>query len=318
MPRHRRSRWVRALLAVGVVPAGLAVMPSTNASAAPTPLAIQNADAAFGNHVVGSTGSEITHVLINNGGLSDIGPLHFFAGTMPAPFSVLSETCSTQILQPNETCTVTTTFEPTAPGQYNDVGTFLVGPTANIADAEEFTVALSGVAGEPLQADPVAHNFGDLLIGQPSGILTTTFTNPFAQEYGPLTVTSDVGAPFEIVDENCDGNTVNQLGGACEVSFRYTPTQAGPSTQSVVVNIRHQNATSPGQDFTITLQGNAVDPNPPTTTTTTTTTLAPSAPGDTSAPTSSPTAPASTSPTTIAPAPTLPLVIFTGRLPATR
>ncbi|WP_177421173.1 choice-of-anchor D domain-containing protein, partial [endosymbiont of Lamellibrachia barhami] len=126
---------------------------------------------AFGN-VTQATTSDETVTITNDGNadltIGNIGALD----VLVAPFSILNDTCSTQILAPAASCALTVRFEPTAIGAFVDsfdipsddadeaTVTINLAGTGTVALVPDITVTDSVVPAEDLQVP-----FGNVIEG---------------------------------------------------------------------------------------------------------------------------------------------------------
>lgn len=218
-----------------------------------TPLEIDVTSIAFGDVNVGNSASA-TATLTNSGSVP-MGPLNLFGGAPPTAAFSATQNCQGATLAPGGTCTVTYTFAPTAPGAFADQSTFIVSPTGDQADGEEFTVALSGTGVNPIAAAPLDIDFGDVLVGTTSPAIAVVVTNTSADPFGPLNLFG--GAPptaaFSAA-QNCQGTTLAP-GGTCTVSYTFAPTSPGTFTDVSSFAIGATGDQSAGTAFSIGLAG---------------------------------------------------------------
>lgn len=311
----RRSRRLPGLLisataALGASVAGVATH-SPVVLAADLPLQLQMSAAQFGELNVGNVSDPVFALITNLG--PAIGPLTFSESSTPAPYHFSATTCETT-LQTGQQCTVSYTYEPLAPGVHGGNAIFNISPTGSVLDGEDFALEVQGTAVTPLVTVINPLDFGQVLVGESSGELTTSFTNVSSSPYGPLNVTTDVAAPFEVANDECSGATLAPDGGTCALTFRYVPSQEGAAQQAATATIGHVNAIDGLQGFPVEMSGEGIVPPPVTT--------APPAPTDpaTTVPVGpETTGPASTASAATTPPATLPLTVFVGAvLPRTR
>ena len=193
--------------------------------------------ASFGNVVVGVTSAAKTIKLKNTGSadlsLSSIVISGNFAQTNDCP----------AVLAPNQECTLTITFTPTATGPRT--GTLTV--TDNAANSPQ-TLNLSGTGTQPaLTASRTTVAFGSILVNTVK-TETVDLTNTGS---ATLTITSisTPGAPFS--RSNCGATLAPNA--KCTLTLSFSPTAIGTFNDSVVV-------TTNGGNATITLSGTAINP----------------------------------------------------------
>ena len=94
----------------------------------------------FGNVTEGSSSNQT--VTVTNDGNADDLVIGYIAQNNPmsAPFSILNDYCSGQILSPSSNCTLTVRFSPTATGLFND--SFDI--PSNDSDENPVTISVSG------------------------------------------------------------------------------------------------------------------------------------------------------------------------------
>ena len=134
-----RSRAMSFALTIGITAA--AVCTPRQASAVDTQIEI-GATIDFGDVTVGST--KAIPVDLTNGGTDSFGPINIFGGAPPSPEFNASQNCQGNTLAAGASCQVTYSFQPGAPGTFNDESNFTVSETPSQSDGEDFSVSLTG------------------------------------------------------------------------------------------------------------------------------------------------------------------------------
>ncbi|MBT8090445.1 MAG: choice-of-anchor D domain-containing protein, partial [Gammaproteobacteria bacterium] len=160
--------------------------------------------------------------------------------TLAAPFSLLNDMCSGQLLAPMASCTTTVVFAPTATGAFND--SFDI--PSDDADEPSVTMSLTGtgtampvpdinVTDSIAPADDASVPFGSVTINQSAPPATVTVTNSgnadlLLGQIAPLT------APFVIADDNCSNATVMPMMN-CTLMVTFMPTVVGPANGTLTI-----------------------------------------------------------------------------------
>jgi hypothetical protein len=130
--------------------------------------------------------------------------------TQPAaPFSVLNDTCSNQVLTPAANCTVTVRFEPATPDPFNSS----LDIPSNDPDSAITTVNVSGTGTATLLPRISLANapvlFGNLPVGT-SADETVTVTNGGAADLTLGQITQPA-APFSIPNDTCSNQKTTRI-----------------------------------------------------------------------------------------------------------
>ncbi|MBL3528201.1 MAG: choice-of-anchor D domain-containing protein [gamma proteobacterium endosymbiont of Lamellibrachia anaximandri] len=188
---------------------------------------------AFGN-VTQATTSDETVTITNDGNadltIGNIGALD----VLVAPFSILNDTCSTQILAPAASCTLTIRFEPTVVGALGD--SFDI--PSDDADEATVTVNLTGtgtvalvpditVTDSVAPADDLQVSFGNVIEGVASNnIVTITNDGTADLILGQIAQANPLAAPFSIQNDTCSTQTLAPAA-SCTLTVRFSPTVIG-------------------------------------------------------------------------------------------
>jgi hypothetical protein len=142
-------------------------------------------------------------------------------------FSIVSEACSTVVLNPGESCPVTTRFAPVAGGFASRT------LTVNSDDpvSPTFSVVLQGTGDAPRLVLSGSLDFGDVAVGNASR-LTLTLRNRGTQT---LDITSilETSSQFSIVNNACGATLAAD--DTCNVRIEFAPTSAGAKNAVVRV-----------------------------------------------------------------------------------
>lgn len=141
-------------------------------------------------------------------------------------------------------------------------------------------VSMAVPADAALTVTPVSIDFGDVPVGA-SPMVAVTVMNTAATPFGPINMFGGAPpSPMFNASQNCQGTTL-PAGGSCTISYTFNPTAPGTFTDTSSFTISDTASQSGGQDFDVSLRGNAIDPAATTTTSTTapptTTSAAPTA-----------------------------------------
>ena len=206
---------------------------------------------AFADTPVGQTTAARSTTLSNTGTAAMTISTLSLNGANPGDF-VLGGTCAVNtILSAQGSCTVTTSFKPSAAGAR--AGSLLIATDGGT----QFSVNLSGngvavAASGTLTLSPQSFDFGAVTIGGAAPTRHFTLTN---SGNAALTVSGvTFSGPFASVAEAgaCAMPLVLQPGASCDLVVRYTPTAGGASAGSVAIQ-----GDAPASSGTIALAGQA-------------------------------------------------------------
>jgi hypothetical protein len=188
---------------------------------------------------LGETSAAATVTLTNTGTASlDVTQL----AAPAAPFARTGGNCSQNMpftLAAGASCTLEYRFTPTALGAANE-------DLAVVADAPgSGTISLAGngvAAPEGELTITPAFPFGEVVVGQVSGLGIITLGNAGTAPLDITAITPDA-APFaRTADGSCGGLPIRLAAGAsCTLTYRFQPTAVGPAQQAFTVT-----ATAPG------------------------------------------------------------------------
>ncbi len=183
--------------------------------------------------------------------------------SLSAPFSILTDNCSMQILPPDNTCILTVRFAPTGTGLEQD--SFDI-PSSDL-DTPTATVNVSGT-GAPapvpeITVDPLDIPFG-AVIETMSADATVTVTNSGTADLvlDQITMAGPAG-PFSVENDTCSIRTLPPLppDNRCTLTIRFAPPATGlfngsvdipsndPNAAIVTVNVAGTGAPGPVPDI---------------------------------------------------------------------
>ena len=193
----------------------------------------------------------------------------------------------------------------------------------------------AGAVDTDIAIDTSTVDFGSVDIGNTGGPISVTLTNTGGSPFGPINIFGGAPpSPAFNASQNCQGTTL-PAGGSCTVNYTFSPTAAGPATDTSAFTISQTSSQSDGEDFSVTLLGVGVDTTTTTssstttsststtssTTTTTTATTTPTTSGSTTAQATTPATappPATTTSTSTSTSTTVPRQPLTGIVIAPR
>jgi hypothetical protein len=221
----------------------------------PPSISPSTASVVFGTYTVGHTSPVQVVTLTNSGGI----PLSNLAYTITGDFTIPSggSTCGTA-LAVGASCQVGIIFTPSQPGQRAGALT-----TTATELTQPLVVALSGtgLSAPAIASSAGSISFGNSLVTEASTVQAVTLTNTGGV---PLTnLTATVTGDFAVQTGSSVCGASLPVGSSCPLSLTFTPSQ--PGTRTGLLTVTAKELTSPltvaltgnGQDFTLTVSGNA-------------------------------------------------------------
>jgi Tol biopolymer transport system component len=233
-------------------PANLVSVSLLGTGAAPS-VVLSPSVLSFGNeNVSGSTAATITVTNVGNAALTSI--LASINGINGTDFKITSVGCKGASIAPNNSCLITMTFAPKAPGSRNATLSLM----DNASNSPQ-TVALTGVGTPPVfSLSPTTLVFG----GQPVGI-TSSVQIVTAQNNGTVSISV---TSISVMGSNAtDFAEINNCGSAiapgasCTISVTFTPLGTGNRSAAVTLS-----DSSGAQKITLSGTGAVVELNPAT------------------------------------------------------
>jgi hypothetical protein len=201
---------------------------------------------AFGNQLVGTTSASQSVVVTNSGSAT----LNIGTAAAAAPFTIVTDGCSSTAVAAGATCTIQVAFAPTAPGAAS--GTLSIPDDAAGAP---HTVALSGTGIQPhATASPSTIAFGGVRPGNTATAQTVTLTNNGNTTVHVTTATLTGDASFSLVANSCTGATL-AAGATCTVQVGFAPANVGTFSSTLTFG---DDASNSPQTSTVT--GSGVQP----------------------------------------------------------
>ena len=163
-------------------------------------------------------------------------------------FPINQDRCSGATLKPGDTCTLTFTFNPDAPGGMQTNGS--VGPAQG--PVVQFTLGGTGASGTPtLSMSPSTVDFKAVDIGISSAV-GFTVTNNGSADSGAIKIQVNPSSAFQITGDRCSTMTLGKLG-QCTFSLVFAPQAIGPvsatiTAQTLSGTVATSGAAGVGQD----------------------------------------------------------------------
>ncbi len=193
----------------------------------------------FGSTAVGSQLDQtVTVTNVGNGDLI-LGQIGVANGLL-APYSITTDTCSSQTLAPAANCTIGLRFEPTAAGATSD--SFDI--PSNDATDPTVTVSVTGtgtsaaipnivVTDNTLPADDRIVPFGNVTLGTTRDrVITVTNGGGADLVLGTVAGSNPLAAPFSVVSNNCSGQILAPAA-SCAVVAHFSPVDTTTSSDSL-------------------------------------------------------------------------------------
>jgi pimeloyl-ACP methyl ester carboxylesterase len=187
--------------------------------------------------------------LTNTGGEPLSSIVVTVTGQNTADFTISSDACSGNTLQPNSTCLINLSFSPQASGARNASLT-----VTDNAPGSPQSVALTGTGtAAVVTLSPTSLAFGNQSVGTSSGLKTATLTN---SGNASLSISSVAITGTNVGDFSQTNNCGTSLaaGVSCTISVTFKPTATGTRTATVSVT---DNATASPQKASLTGKGTA-------------------------------------------------------------
>jgi hypothetical protein len=192
--------------------------------ASPAALEIDMTTFDFGSVTEGTSGSMKTFTVKNKGALPT-GALQAatLSGAAASSFGIISDTCHTNTLAPNATCTIAIQFSPPVAGSLAATLTVTANPGGTV------TSDLTGIAvtNANLAIVPNSWDFGSTLKAGSSATKTFTLMNSGGTATGAVTISpmgTDAGQ-FQVTTTTC-GATLG-AGASCTFDGKFVPTSRG-------------------------------------------------------------------------------------------
>jgi hypothetical protein len=220
-------------------------------------VAVFPASVDFGSLEIGAAPLRQTFIVSNVGEAMTILAVGAIAltGDDAGAFRVQDDLCSGSRMAQALSCTFTVVFEPRTPGLQTAV---LAIPTNDIY-ALTYEVPLRGlVIGAQISVDPVADDFGRVLVGTVSAphALTIANTGNIDLEVGSVMITGPAASAFVIQSDGCTGRRLVPAA-SCYIEVRFAPTSGG--SQRAELTISSTDVRRPTVRVPLTGMGAAAD-----------------------------------------------------------
>jgi len=188
---------------------------------------------AFGE-VTEFTSTDQTVTITNDGELDLILGSLATLDTLDFPFTIETDSCSSQTLTPATNCSLGIRFSPTSTGSFSDS----VDIPSNDPNEASVSLNITGDGVAPLvpdiavidaiaPIDDLIVDFGSYALGWSAGQWVTVKNEGTADlVVGDVALIETVTAPFMIVTDSCSGQTLVPLA-SCEVGIAFTPSVVG-------------------------------------------------------------------------------------------
>ncbi len=209
----------------------------------------------FGDVHVGNT-QQLTVTVTNTGSLSTTLSAVTIDGTGVTAGDGVSTCQGGLTLDPDDSCTASLAWTPTAPGPLLD-GTLTVAYSDG-ADPDN-VLDLSGDAIGPGPLDLGSGNFGEVEVGATKPLtVTVTNTGPVDTELTGITAQGS-GVALAASGQTCTTSTVLAGGDSCNVALEWTPIARGPLLDGTLT-VAYSDGADP--DDVLDLSGDAIGPGP--------------------------------------------------------
>ena len=185
----------------------------------------------FVDQPIGSKSAPLS-TIIRNLGNTTAPALSVKLPPLPSSFAIQMESCSGKILAPNDTCTISVVFSPTALGGASAALSVMAGSVGGT----DITLTGTGVA-KPLAAltlQPGEGTLGVVDVGN-KGSVTFTVTNTGSSPASGLLVSNTGGPAFQLASDQCS-NRVLAANASCTFLVTFAPSASGPFNGNVTVN----------------------------------------------------------------------------------
>ena len=185
---------------------------------------------SFSSQIAGTASGSQTVTVANTGTASLILGTVAISGTNASDFTITADTCSSAVIGPTLTCSVSVTFIPSAPGPASASLNF-----PDNAPGSPQTVSLTGTGTSPfvpgLNISPPSLTFASQAVGTTSAPQTVMLTNTGT---GTLVILR-IAASGDFAQTNTCGSSL-AVGANCTISVTFTPTASGARTGDLTIN----------------------------------------------------------------------------------
>jgi len=200
---------------------------------------------------VGTTETQYVNIT-NEGYLPRVLTTTGLSGPGASSFSVASDGCTGQTLEPGGICTIGVNFSPTTTGSFAAQLT-----VTDNAPQSPHVFSLVGYAGSPaasFSASPLVFGTNSDAVGEgttATQMLTITNSGDAPLQLGTLGLTGAQASTFSLTSDECSGTTLAP-GASCPLSVNFSP--GAPGTFDAQVNVPDD---APGNPQSVALSGDA-------------------------------------------------------------
>ena len=206
-------------------------------------VSLSTAGLSFANQLINTTSAPQAETVTNTGSGNLTISTVTIGGTNPSDFAKSADTCSGATVTPNNACTVSVTFTPSAAGSRSASLNF-----ADNANGNPQTVSLAGTGIPAAQVSPGSLTFAGQAVGAAGAAQTVTVTNIGAAAINITGV--NISGDFSQTN-NCPASLGN--GSSCSIQVVFTPTAVGTRYGSLSISTA---ATSTAPTVSLTGTGN--------------------------------------------------------------
>lgn len=218
---------------------------AAEAEAGTAQLVISPTQNPYGNVATGTSTSDVTFTVTNNGTATSGVPAVGISGTDANQFAISTNNC-TAALAPNGTCTILVKFSPTTTGAKSASLDVSATPGGNPS------AALTGTGiTATLTIAPTSNNYGTVVVNTSTSDVTFTVTNTGGLASGVPNVALSGNDPgeFTISTNNCTAALAPN--GTCTVLVKFSPTSSTLGAKSASLDV----SATPGGMASATLSG---------------------------------------------------------------
>lgn len=209
-----------------------------NITAAPTSLSFAATPAG------GQSATQVVTITNPTGApTTALAPAGVLSGTGQGDYAITGSTCLTT-LGAGQTCTLTIRFNPAIAVTGTRTATLTIN--AGAGSTNSATVSLTGTVASALSVSPSPHNFGNVIVNDPSSpaqVFTLTNNTAAVFTITGTTIVAGTGANPQVGHfaltqgtPSCAGGSTINPGATCQVSIKFLPL-LGPGTQTAELNI---------------------------------------------------------------------------------
>jgi hypothetical protein len=201
----------------------------------PSVITTSVAEVDFGNQVTGQASSAQTVTVSANGSVALAGLTYTI--TSGSGFLTQAGTCGST-LSKSGSCTENIVFDPTVTGYQS--ATLTIATTTPYVSSVTVLLTGTGIAPALIQATPTQINFGSVLQGQTSAVVTETIVNSGGSSLTALTLAAT--GNFALSQNNCPATLA--AGTGCSTGITFTPSTTGQINGTLSISTTAQGAAN--------------------------------------------------------------------------